>query len=249
MHYFLSDFHLGIPNREQSLLREKQIVAFLRYIQNDAKSVWLVGDLFDFWFEHTYTAPKGFTRLLGQLAHMQDSHIQVNIFTGNHDMWMFNYLKEEIGCTIFREPVKIELDGRFFFIGHGDGLGPGDYGYKVIKRVFANPVCQWLFARLHPNFSFALANFWSQRSRFANGQKDEVFLGEDKEFLIQFCKKHLKNEHIDYFIFGHRHLPLSINLSENSRYINLGDWVTQFTYAKWDGSVLSLNKNTDIHRN
>jgi UDP-2,3-diacylglucosamine hydrolase len=239
-YYFLSDFHLGVPTLAKSQDREKRIVAFLDEIKPHAKAIFLVGDLFDFWFEYKYTVPKGYVRLLGKMAECVDAGIEVHVFTGNHDMWMFGYLQEEIGVKLHREPIVLNLEGKKFMIGHGDGLGPGDHGYKFIKKVFANKVCQWLFARLHPNFSFGLANYWSRRSRLANGDSDEVYTGDDKEYLVQYTRHFPKEQGIDFFIFGHRHLPLDREAYPGARYINLGDWIRYQSYAKWDGRNLEL---------
>jgi UDP-2,3-diacylglucosamine hydrolase len=245
--YFISDFHLGVPNFEKSLVREKQIVKWLDIIQKDAAELFLVGDVFDFWFEYKSSVPKGFVRLLGKLATMADAGMPIHFFTGNHDMWAFDYLEKEIGLKVYRQPITRIFEGKKFFIGHGDGLGPKDFGYKFIKKVFASTVCQWLFARLHPNFGIGIAQYWSRKSRIANGTKDELFLGEDKERLIIFCKEKLKVEFFDYFIFGHRHLPLDILLqgpkgeNKTSRYINLGEWVNYFSYAVFDGENTSLH--------
>lgn len=238
--YFASDFHLGVPNHEKSLAREKLIVKWLDEVKQDAQEIYLIGDLFDFWFEYKHTAPKGYVRLLGKIAEIVDSGIPVILFTGNHDMWMFDYLPKELGVTIHRNSITREYNGKKFFIGHGDGLGPGDNGYKFIKKVFANPFCQWLFARLHPNFAMSMANFWSKKSRLANGPKDEQFLGEENEWLVIYAKEKLKITHYDYFIFGHRHLPLDIKLSEKSHYVNLGEWINYNSYAVFDGASLQL---------
>lgn len=238
--YFASDFHLGVPNHEKSLAREKLIVKWLDEVKLDAQEIYLIGDLFDFWFEYKHTAPKGYVRLLGKIAEIVDSGIPVILFTGNHDMWMFDYLPKELGVTIHRNSITREYNGKKFFIGHGDGLGPGDNGYKFIKKVFANPFCQWLFARLHPNFAMSMANFWSKKSRVANGPKDEKFLGEENEWLVIYAKEKLKITHYDYFIFGHRHLPLDIKLSDKSHYINLGEWINYNSYAVFNGTSLQL---------
>lgn len=200
-----------------------------------------MGDVFDFWFEYKHVVPKGFVRLLGKLAELNDAGINLHYFTGNHDMWTFDYLPKEIGVTLYRTEIERTIYGKKFIIGHGDGLGPGDHGYKFIKKVFANKFCQWLFARLHPNAGIALANYWSRRSRAATGSFDEKYLGDDKEFLVQHIKEHLKTNPADFFIYGHRHLPIDMKI-ENSRYINLGDWITYFTYAVWDGEKLELKK-------
>jgi UDP-2,3-diacylglucosamine hydrolase len=241
--YFASDFHLGVPTFEKSLNREKTIVEWLDLIKKDAAEIFLVGDIFDFWFEHKYTAPKGFTRLLGKLAEICDSGIPIHIFTGNHDMWMYNYLPQEIGVKLYREPIEKSFNGKTFIIGHGDGLGPGDYRYKFLKKFFASSICQWLFARLHPNFSFGIAQYFSKKSRIATGSKDDIFKGEENEWLFSYCKEELNKKHIDFFVFGHRHLPLDLKPSENSRYINLGEWINHFTYAVFDGEKLELKKH------
>jgi len=237
--YFASDFHLGVPTYEKSLEREKRIVRWLDEIKQDAEEIYLMGDMFDFWFEYKHVVPKGFVRLLGKIAEITDSGIPVTFFTGNHDMWMFDFFPKELGVKLYREPIVREYNGKKFFLGHGDGLGPGDRGYKFIKKVFANPVCQWLFARLHPNFAMGMAHYWSKKSRLANGTSDEKFTGEENEWLIVYAKEVLKQQHYDYFIFGHRHLPLDINLG-NSRYINLGEWIKYNTYAVFDGVNLEL---------
>ncbi len=230
--YFASDFHLGAPDFETSLIREKKIVDWLNHIEPTAKEIYLVGDIFDFWFEYKRAVPKGFIRLLGKIADLTDKGIPVIIFTGNHDMWIFDYLPKEIGVQIYREPITKEYFGKKYFIGHGDGLGPGDKGYKFLKKVFANKFCQWSFARLHPNFGIWLADKSSKTSRAKTGSDDEKFLGEENEWLIQFCKEELTKQHIDYFVFGHRHLPLEFDLGQNSTYYNLGEWINYCTYLE-----------------
>lgn len=238
--YFASDLHLGVPNKEASLEREKRFVRWLDSIQGDAKAIYLLGDVFDFWFEYKQVVPKGFNRLLGKLAQLTDAGIPIYFFTGNHDMWAFDYLTEEVGIkAVYRKPIQVELAGKRFFLGHGDGLGPGDKGYKLIKKVFSSSICQWLFARIHPNLGISIAAYWSKKSRIANGVKDELHLGEN-EWLTQFCKETMKVIDVDYFIFGHRHLPLDIDLGNDTRYINLGEWVNYNSYAVFDGKNLVL---------
>lgn len=237
--YFLSDFHLGAPNAEQSLAREKMIVEFLEEIRHDAKMIFIVGDMFDFWYEYRRVVPRGYARLLGKLADITDSGIPVHFFVGNHDMWMKDYLQKELNIPVYFEPKPFEFNGKKFLIGHGDGLGPGDHGYKALKKVFRNPVCQWLFGILPPYIGMGLANYFSRKSRASTGKNEEVFLGEDNEWLITYCKGILKHEHYDYFIFGHRHLPIDFKMN-GSRYINLGDWIQYFTYAVFDGQQLTL---------
>ena len=239
--YFASDFHLGAPNKEESFKRELKIVSWLDEIKNDAKEIYLVGDIFDFWFEYKHVIPRGFVRLQGKIAEITDNGIPIHVFTGNHDMWIFDYLPQELGVTLHREPIKKEYNGKKFFIGHGDGLGPGDTQYKMLKAVFASKLCQWAFARIHPNLGIGIANAWSSKSRKTNLSYDEKFHGEDKEHLVLFCKDYLqKDPTIDYFIFGHRHLPLELSVGDNSTYINLGEWIKHNSYAVFDGEKVEL---------
>ncbi len=238
--YFASDFHLGVPDYATSLQREKRIVAWLESIRHDAEEIFLVGDVFDMWFEYKRAVPRGFVRLLGKLAALSDSGIPVYFFTGNHDMWCFDYLPREVGVILQKAPIIKTYNGKKFFIGHGDGLGPGDLKYKFIKKVFANKVCQWMFARFHPNFGLGIANYWSRKSRASASTEANRFLGEDKEFLVQFCQAMLQEEQVDYFIFGHRHLALDHPLKHPSRYINLGDWIRFNTYGVFDGEKMEL---------
>jgi UDP-2,3-diacylglucosamine hydrolase len=240
--YFISDFHLGVPDYESSLEREKKIVRWLDLIKSDAQSLYLMGDVFDYWFEYKNTVPKGYVRLLGKLAELSDNGVNIYYFTGNHDMWIFDYLPKEVGLTVYREPVQHEYNGAKFYLGHGDGLGPGDHGYKLIKKIFANKFCQWLFARIHPNLGLWLMKYFSRTSRAATGQNDEKFLGAEKEWLILYAKEVLKKEHYDYFIFGHRHLPIDFQLNKNSRYINLGEWINHHLFVVFNGKELSVQR-------
>ncbi len=237
--YFASDFHLGIPDKETSVERERLIVRWLEEVKQDARAIFLLGDIFDFWFEYSSVVPKGYVRLLGKLAELRDLGIPIHCFTGNHDLWMFGYFENELDIPVYRSPMLMEAEGKRFLLGHGDGIGPGDLGYKFIKKVFANKISQWLFAFVHPNLGIGIANFWSRRSRLANGQRTKEFLGEDKEWLILYCKDILKKEKIDYFIFGHRHLPIDHQIN-GSKYVNLGDWITYNSYAVFDGQELEL---------
>jgi UDP-2,3-diacylglucosamine hydrolase len=238
--YFASDFHLGAPNHSESLEREKKIVSWLNKIEQDAKAIYLVGDIFDVWYEWKHAVPKGHVRLLGKLAEICDSGTPVHFFTGNHDLWTFGYLEKEIGLQVHRHPIQVEHQGKKLYIGHGDGLGPGDRSYKFLKKIFTNRICQWLFSRIHPNTSFSLANYFSSTSRITKKDSDEQFKGEDQEWLVQYSKEILNAEHFDYLIFGHRHLPLDIELSKESRYINLGEWVNHNAYAVLENGLLDL---------
>ncbi len=240
--YFLSDFHLGVPDHASSLAREKRIVAFLNEAEKDAAEIHILGDLFDMWFEYREVVPRGFVRLLGKMAEITDRGIPLHLYIGNHDMWIFDYLPKETGVIIHRAEVSREWNGQKFLIGHGDGLGPGDHGYKFMKRIFRNPIMQWCFARLHPNLGLGIAHFWSGRSKLKNYANDKKFLGAENEWLAIHCREVLKKDHYDWFIFGHRHLPLNLSVGPRSRYLNLGDWITYFTYAVFDGQTLRLMK-------
>jgi UDP-2,3-diacylglucosamine hydrolase len=238
--YFLSDFHLGAPNDTESRKREDRLVRFLQDARKDAGIIFIVGDIFDFWFEYKTVVPKGFVRILGTLAQMADEGIQLHIFTGNHDLWMQDYLSKELNAKLYFEPQAFTIQNKQFLIGHGDGLGPGDKGYKRLKKIFTNPICQWLFRWLHPDAGIQLANYFSRKSRAKTGNADEIFLGEDKEWLILYTKEKAKTMEVDFFIFGHRHYAIDLKINDKSRYINLGDWIRLNTYAVFDGTDLHL---------
>jgi UDP-2,3-diacylglucosamine hydrolase len=240
--YFASDFHLGVPTQEKSLAREKKICAWLSSIQHDAAEIYLVGDIFDFWYEYKYTIPKGSTRLLGKIAELSDAGIHVHFFTGNHDLWMKDYFTEELQVQVHHEAIVKKFGGKTFYIAHGDGLGPGDGWYKILRAIFTSKTCQWLFSRLHPNLAFYIARKSSKRSRVNTGDSDEKFLGNENEWLYTYCRDYLKKSHADYFIFGHRHLPLDLDVDGKARYVNLGEWLNYCTYAEFDGNTLSLKK-------
>ena len=238
--YFLSDFHLGAPNHAASLEREKAIVQFLDEIKNDADEIFLVGDMFDFWYEYRLVVPKGYVRLLGKLAELSDAGIRMHFFVGNHDMWMKDYFQQELNIPVYFEPKEFERNGKKILVGHGDGLGPGDHGYKRLKKIFRNPVCKWAFGILPPAAGIGLANYLSRRSRAQTGASEEIFMGEDKEWLMIYCREELKKKKIDFFVFGHRHLAIDYRLNNESRYINLGDWINYYTYAIFDGTDMKL---------
>ena len=240
--YFASDFHLGVPTPEKSLEREKRVVRWLESIRHDAHAIYLLGDMFDFWFEYKHAIPKGFIRFQGKLAELRDAGIPITFFTGNHDLWMFGYFQQELGIDVFREPQVIVFNNKKFMIGHGDGLGPGDRFYKFLKRVYDNRFCQWLFARIHPNLGIGIAQYWSKKSRISSMKKGEEFKGDEREFLLAYCKEVEARTHHDYYIFGHRHLPLDLSVGATARYINLGEWVHFSTYAVFDGTNLELKK-------
>ncbi len=240
--YFASDNHLGAPTQEQSRPRERKFVAWLDEIKQDAAAIFLMGDLFDFWFEYKTVVPKGFTRTLGKLAEISDSGIPIYYFVGNHDLWMNGYFEAELNIPVYYQPKEFTFNNKIFLIGHGDGLGPGDKGYKRMKKVFTNPFSKWLFRWLHPDLGVKLAQYMSVKNKLISGDEDAKFLGEENEWLVQYCKKKQEEKHRDYYVFGHRHLPLNIALNETSKYINLGDWISYYTYGVFDGETLELKE-------
>ncbi|MBP9882447.1 MAG: UDP-2,3-diacylglucosamine diphosphatase [Chitinophagales bacterium] len=238
--YFASDLHLGIPDYNASLEREKRFVRWLDQVQSDASAIFIVGDLFDFWFEYRQVVPKGYVRVLGKLAALRDKGIPVYFFTGNHDQWMRDYFQHELGIPVFHEPQRVTIGGKQFLIAHGDGLGPGDHGYKFLKTLFRGRFSRWLFGMLHPDIGVWLGKRWSKNNRLINGNDQAEFMGEEKEWLVQFARTVLKTDPIDYFIFGHRHIVLEYQLTETSKYINLGDWIKFNSYAVFDGKALTV---------
>ncbi|PTS94797.1 UDP-2,3-diacylglucosamine hydrolase [Pedobacter sp. HMWF019] len=243
--YFASDFHLGSPDEKTSRVRENRIVRWLNYIEPSCSELFLMGDIFDFWFEYKTVVPKGFVRLLGKLAQMSDQGIKIYFFKGNHDMWVNDYFTKELGIQIISDEFVMERNGKRFYLHHGDGLGPGDRKYKFLRKIFRNPICQWLFSLVPPRIGMGIANGWSSSSRAAGTTRDgvvkEKFMGMGNEWLAVYAKEVLQKTHYDYFIFGHRHLPLDLQLSENSRYVNLGEWLNFYSYAVFDGNELCLN--------
>jgi UDP-2,3-diacylglucosamine hydrolase len=236
--YFASDFHFGVPDHSMSREREDLVVSWLEEIRKDAAEIYLIGDIFDFWFEYSAVIPKGFIRFQGKLAELADSGIKITLFKGNHDMWMFDYFVKELGIQIVSDELVLERNGKKFYLHHGDGLGPGDSKYKILKKIFRSGFCQWLFARIHPNLGVGIAKKWSKHSRLQSNQKEE-FQDLDKEWLVSYCKELLLKEQFDFLVFGHRHLPLDVRLGD-SRYINLGEWMNFNSYAVFDGQNLEL---------
>ncbi len=237
--YFVSDAHLGLPPREKSLRREKLLVRWLEEIRDDAQAIYLMGDIFDYWFEYKKVVPRGFVRFLGKIASLTDSGIPVYFFTGNHDVWIFDYLPEETGVTVYRQPQSISVNGKKFYLAHGDGLGSDEWTYRILKRIFTSSFMQWMYARIHPNSATGFAHRWSEHSRFSKGNFVD-FLGEENEHLIRHSKRILEKEYFDYFIYGHRHVPVDWRLGRESRVIYLGDWFINFTYAVFDGHDVTL---------
>ncbi len=232
-----------MPDLERSLDREKSIVSWLNAIANDASAIYLLGDVFDFWFEYKTVVPKGFVRFLGAISRLTDAGIPVYLFPGNHDLWVGKYLEAECGVVVVKDAMTIELGNDICYLHHGDGLGPGDVGYKWLKKVFLSKIAQKAFAMIHPGIGVSFAQKLSKRSRLAQNPKEDNYLGDSKEYLTQFCKQYLLNCTTlkpKYFIFGHRHLVLDIDLGEGVRYINLGEWLHGSQYAEYDGVELRL---------
>lgn len=244
--FFVSDFHFGVPDHASSLRRERMLVSWFNATRNQAAAYYLMGDVFDFWFEYKTVVPKGFVRLLGTLASITDQGIPVHVFKGNHDLWAFDYLNTEVGVVLHRQPVIAELSGKTFFLAHGDGLGPGDRGYKFMKKVFENKINQRLFRWLHPDLGTRMGLYFSKRSRVANTLRiniDEQTTTIEDEMLYAYClRKKAMHPEIDFFVFGHRHTPIIHPLPGNATMVVLGDWVNHFTYACFDGHRIELSK-------
>ncbi|SEG13055.1 UDP-2,3-diacylglucosamine diphosphatase [Parabacteroides chinchillae] len=247
--YFASDAHLGARFHKDPLAVEKKLVRWLDSIKKDAAAVWLLGDIFDYWYEYKYVVPKGHTRFLGKLAELSDNGIEIHIFIGNHDIWMFDYLPQEIGAVIHREPLTIDLLGKRFFLAHGDEVDYRSKLFRLIRAVFRNKFCQWLYAGIHPRWTFGFALGWSLSSRKSGLKKEalngnvKAYQGEAGEYLISFAKEYLKvHPDINFFVFGHRHIMLDLMLSKTSRLLITGDWMQYFSYIEWDGESLSLNQ-------
>lgn len=237
--YVASDFHLGASYIGANRRRERTIVNWLKMVKHDAYAIVLLGDIFDFWFEYGKVVPKGFVRLQGKLAELSDSGIQIAMFTGNHDMWMRDYFPTELGISVYKEPVSLTINSVRIQMGHGDGLGPGDYKYKLLKKLFRNRILQWSFGWIHPDWGIGLATRWSDHSRESSMLNEKPFMGA-REYLFQYCIEVEKTHHHDYYVFGHRHLPIEMEISHNSRYINVGEWINFYTYGVFDGSKFSL---------
>ena len=239
--YFISDLHLGAPALQDNPGREKLFVRWLDEIKPDAGKLFLMGDIFDYWYEYKKVVPRGFTRALGKIAELSDNGTEIHFFTGNHDVWVFDYLPEELGLILHRKEYRVDLMGKKFFLAHGDGLDAGDKGYILLKKLFTSRLLQWFFSRLHPNFALAIAHKWSKNSRLAKGITGEGFKKEN-EGLFVFSQEVLKNEFFDFFVFGHRHLMAKLPLGEKSEFILLGEWISLFSYGVFDGKKFELKR-------
>ncbi len=246
--YFASDAHLGSNVFGDPLMVEKRLVRWLDSIKHDAKTLYLLGDIFDFWFEYKYVVPRGFTRFLGKISEMSDMGIEIHFFIGNHDIWIFDYLTKETGAIVHKKPYITEIEGKKFFLAHGDGLGDKSKSFKLIRYIFHNRLCQILFASIHPRWSIGFAHIWSRHSRQQGLKEPAGYFGEDKEHLVLFAKEYLQQDSgIDYFIFGHRHILLDLMLSKKNRMMIIGDWIQYYSYAVFDGNEMLLEQfDSDI---
>ncbi|MEC9303337.1 MAG: UDP-2,3-diacylglucosamine diphosphatase [Bacteroidota bacterium] len=242
--YFASDFHLGSPNFKESRIRENLIINWLNDIKKDAKAIYLLGDIFDFWFEYKKVVPKGYIRFLSKLAEIVESGTEIHFFVGNHDLWAKDYLEVELGLNIHHHQKIIKEQNKKLLIAHGDGLGKADYTYKLIKKIFKSRICQWIFSQLHPNLAFTVAQNWSKKSR---KKISKPFLSKEKEVLFNYCKNLQKKNPVDYYVMGHRHLPLEIKIDEQAKYINLGEWINYNTYAVLENGIIKLNTYKKNH--
>lgn len=239
--FFASDFHLGAPNRAESDRRERKIIDWLDQIKNRCTHLFLLGDIFDFWFEYKDVVPRGYFLLFAKLHELHEKGIILYYFTGNHDMWVQDYFSSEFGAIVFKQQQAFVINGKKCLVGHGDGLGPKDHGYKFIKAVFAFRPNRKLYSCLHPRHSFAIARFFSRKSRAMTSTEEEHYMGDDKEFIVQYCQEVVQNEDIDYFIYGHRHLVIEKNIGDKAIYFNTGDWITHDSYLEFpEGNIPQL---------
>ena len=246
--YFVADLHLGADVLEHPKTTEKRFVRWLDTIRDEARSIYLLGDIFDFWFEYKKTVPRGFTRFLGKMAELQDAGTEIHFFTGNHDIWMFDYFQQELGVAVHTQPLRTTINGKIFYLAHGDGLGNSSRQFRFIRFLFHNRICQFLFARFPSRWGIGFAHWWSQRSKKKDLARPDEYKGEENEYLVLYAKKQIQEDpYIDYFIFGHRHILLDWMLNRKTRIMIVGDWMQHFSYAVFDGKELRLEQhNADL---
>jgi len=243
--YFISDAHLGSLALSHRRTQERRLVNFLDAIKDKAEAIYMLGDMFDFWFEYTDVVPKGFTRFLGKISELTDMGVEVHYFMGNHDQWCGNYLIEECGVILHREPYTCEICGKEFYMAHGDGLDYDDHNWKtrLLFTCFKSRTLKRFASMIHPHWFIRFGRNWAKHSRMKreNGQ-EKPYQGEDKEGLVLYAKEYLKTHPlINYFIFGHRHIQLDHSLSDDCRIIILGEWISLFTFAVFDGDNLYVD--------
>ena len=242
--YFLSDAHLGSLAIKHGRTQERRLVNFLDQIKEKAAAVYLLGDMFDFWYEFKTVVPKGYTRFLGKLSELSDLGVEIHFFTGNHDIWCDDYLTKECGVIVHKKPLTTEIYGKEFYLAHGDGLGDPDKMFQFLRSLFHNKFLQTLFSAIHPRWSVAFGLKWAEHSRLKREEgKEPDYMGEDKEYLVLYTKEYLKNHpDINFFIYGHRHIELDLQLTKEARILILGDWINLFTYAVFDGEHLFMDR-------
>ena len=242
--YFLSDAHLGSLAIDHSRMHERRLVRFLDSIKNKAAAIYLLGDMFDFWYEFKYVVPRGYTRFLGKLSELSDMGVEIHFFTGNHDIWAFDYLEKECGVILHKQPLTTEIYGKIFFLAHGDGLGDPDKKFKFLRALFHSKICQFMYCSIHPRWSMWLGLTWAKHSRMKrNNNEEPPYMGENREHLVLYTKDYIKTHpDVDYFIYGHRHIEIDLQLSRKSRMIVLGDWITQFSYVVYDGEHMFMSE-------
>ncbi|MDR0938681.1 MAG: UDP-2,3-diacylglucosamine diphosphatase [Mediterranea sp.] len=242
--YFLSDAHLGSRAIEHGRTQERRLVNFLDSVKHKASAIYLLGDIFDFWYEFKLVVPKGYTRFLGKLSELTDMGVEVHFFVGNHDLWCGDYLTKECGVTVHHEPQTIEIYGKEFYLAHGDGLGDPSKKFRIMRQMFRNKTLQTLFSTLHPRWSLEMGLSWAKHSRLKRLEEGPPqYLGEEREYLVRYTKEYLRNHpNINYFIYGHRHIELDLMLSATARVLILGDWISYYTYAVFDGSNIFLEQ-------
>ena len=239
MIYFASDIHLGAGTAEEAKRTERAFCRWLDMVSKDATEIYLLGDIFDFWFEHRRVAPKGFVRVLGRLAELTDRGVRVVFFAGNHDMWCRDYFEKECGVVLHRQACSVELHGKEFFLAHGDEFSK-EGSFKVLRAIFHSRFLQRCFSAVHPRWALWMGHAWARHSMIKHKvEGDTPFLGVDNEFCVQFAKEYLvKHPQVDCFIFGHRHIDEDFPLGDSSRCIFLGDWISTFAYVVFDGKEI-----------
>ena len=242
--YFLSDAHLVSWAIEHRRMQERRLVRFLDSIKEKAAAVYLLGDMFDFWFEYRYAVPRGYTRFLGKLSELTDMGVEVHYFIGNHDIWTYGYLEKECGVILHKKPLTTELYGKVFLLAHGDGLGDRDPKFRFLRSIFHSRFCQRAFAAIHPRWGVWLGQTWAKHSRLKRpGGEEPPYMGDNKEHLVLYTKRYIQyHSNVDYFIYGHRHIEVDLQLTRKARMIILGDWITHFSYVVFDGEHLFMEQ-------
>jgi UDP-2,3-diacylglucosamine hydrolase len=240
--YFISDVHLGSCAFDDDREREQKLVRWLTTIQDTASDVYLLGDIFDFWYEYKYVIPKGYVRLLGKLAELSDKGIKLHFFIGNHDIWVRDYFEKELGMKVYLHDTVQEINGKRFYLAHGHRTGYRPALLKLMHYVFHASWVRRIYNIIHPTINYWFGLGWSKNNRlYKHKQEEAEYLGEDKEFLVQFAKEYSKTHpEIDYFVFGHRHVMLDLMFSKTARIVYLGDWISHFSYAVFDEDGLRL---------